>query len=34
MPTYPSPKSTFWLKQELSVNVGLGEGLVGSFPDT
>ena len=28
LPTYPSPK---W---EVSVNVGLGEGLVGSFPET
>ena len=26
LPTYPSPKLTFCLKWELSVNVGLGEG--------
>ena len=26
LPTYPSPKSTFWPKREVSVNVGLGEG--------
>ena len=26
LPTYPSPKPTFFLKWELSVNVGLGEG--------
>ena len=26
LPTYPSPKPTFCLKSEVSVNVGLGEG--------
>ena len=26
LPTYPSPKPTFCLKREVSVNVGLGEG--------
>ena len=26
LPTYPSPKPTFWLKWEVSVNVSLGEG--------
>ena len=30
--TYPSPKPTFSPKWEVSVNVGLGEGWVGSFP--
>ena len=34
LPTYPSPKPTFCPKWELSVIVGLGEGLVGSFLDT
>ena len=33
MPTYPSPKPTICPKWELSVNVGLGEGQVYSFPD-
>ena len=26
LPTYPSPKPTFFPKWEVSVNVGLGEG--------
>ena len=30
--TYPSPKPTFCHKWEVSVDVGLGEGWVGSFP--
>ena len=34
LPTYPSPKPTFCPKGEESVNVGLGEGQVGSFPET
>ena len=34
LPTYPSPKSTFCPKWEVSVNVGLGEGWVGSFSET
>ena len=34
LPTYPSPKPTFCPKWEVSVNVGLGEGKVGSFPET
>ena len=33
MPTYPSPKPTICPEWEVSVNVGLGEGQVGSFPD-
>ena len=33
-PTYPSPMSAFCPKWEVSVNVGLGEGKVGSFPET
>ena len=32
--TYPSPKPLFYPKWEASVNVGLGEGKVGSFPET
>ena len=32
--TYPSPKPKFYAKWEVSVNVGLGEGLGVSFPDT
>ena len=31
--TYPSPKLTFCPKWEVSVNVSLGEGWVGSFPE-
>ena len=34
LPTYPSPKPTFLPEWEVSVNVSLGEGLVGSFPET
>ena len=34
LPTYPFPKPTFCPKWEASVNVGLGEGKVGSFPET
>ena len=34
LPTHPSPKPTFCPKWEVSVNVGLGEGQVGSFPGT
>ena len=30
LPTYPSSKPTFCPKWEVSVNVGLGEGWVGS----
>ena len=32
LPTYPSPKPAFCPKWEVSVNVGLEEGKVGSFP--
>ena len=32
--TYLSPKPTFCPKWEVSVNVGLGKGKVGSFPET
>ena len=31
LPTYPSPKPTFSPKREVSVNVGLGKGQVGSL---
>ena len=34
LPTYPSPNSTTVNWQQVKVNVGLGEGLVGSRPDT
>ena len=34
LPTYPSPKPTFCPKWEVSVDVGLGEGWVGSFSET
>ena len=34
LPTYSSLKPTFCPKWEVSVNVGLGEGYVGSFPET
>ena len=30
----PYPKPTFCPKWELSDNIGLGEGWVGSFPET
>ena len=30
----PTPKSTLTLTSHLEQNVGLGEGLVGSFPET
>ena len=33
-PPTPSPKPTFCPKWDVSVNVGLGEGYVGSFPET
>ena len=33
-PNYPSLKPSFCPKWEVSVNVGLGEGEVGSFPET
>ena len=33
LPTYPSPKPTFYPKWEVSINVALGEELVGSFPE-
>ena len=33
LPTYPSPKPTFCPKWEVSVNAGLGEAWVGSFPE-
>ena len=32
--TYPSLKPTFCPECEVSVAVGLGEGQVGSFPET
>ena len=32
--TYPSPKPTFCPRWEVSVNAGLGEGKVDSFPET
>ena len=34
LPTYPFPKPTLTLSSYLGQNVGLGEGLVGSFPET
>ena len=34
LPTYPSPKPTLTLSSYLGQNVGLGEGWVGSFPET
>ena len=34
LPTYPSPKPRFCPKWEVSVDVGLGEGKVGSLPET
>ena len=34
LPTYPSPNSTTVNWQQVKVNVGLGEGQVGSCPDT
>jgi len=34
LPTYPSPKPTLTFTSHLGQNVGLGEGLVGSFPRT
>ena len=34
LPTYPSRKPAFCSKWEVSVNVGLGEGYVSSFPET
>ena len=34
LPTHPSPKPAFYPKWEVSVNFGLGEGKVGSFPET
>ena len=34
LPTYPSPKPTLTLTSHLGQNVGLGEGQVGSFPET
>ena len=34
LPTYPSPKPTLTLSSHLGQNVVLGEGLVGSFPET
>ena len=33
LPTYPSLKPTFCPKREVSVNVGLGEGLMGTARD-
>ena len=32
--THPSPKLTFCPKRQVTVNVRLGEGYVGSFPET
>ena len=34
LPTYPSPTSTTVNWQQVKVDVGLGEGKVGSCPDT
>ena len=34
LPTYPSPKPKFNTNSHLRQNVGLGEGWVGSFPET
>ena len=34
VPTYPSPKPTLTLTCHLGQNAGLGEGYVGSFPET
>ena len=34
LPTYPSPKLTLTLTSHLGKNDGLGEGWVGSFPET
>ena len=34
LPTYPFPKSTLTLTSHLGQNVGLGEGYVGSLPET
>ena len=34
LPTYPSPNSTTVTWQQVKANVGLGEGKVGSCPDT
>ena len=34
LPTYPSPNPTLILTSHFGQNVGLGEGLVGSFPET
>ena len=34
LPTYPSHKPTLTLTSHLGQNVGLGEGYVGSFPET
>ena len=32
LPTYPSPKPSFYPKRDVSVNVSLGEGVGGQFP--
>ena len=34
LPTYPSPKPTFYPKKKVSANVSLGQGQVGSLPET
>ena len=34
LPTYPSPNVTLCPKREVSVNVRIGEGWEGSFPET
>ena len=34
LPTHPSPKPKFCPKWEVSISLGLGEGKVGSFPET
>ena len=34
LPNYLSPKLTLTLTSHLGQNVGLGDGLVGSFPET
>ena len=34
LPTYSSPKLTFFPKKEVSFNVKLGKGKVGSLPET
>ena len=33
LPTFPSPKPTFYPNWEISANVDLGDGKVSSFPE-